>query len=128
MVASNPYANYKKTEIQTASPAHLVVLLYEGTVKHITKGEALLGDPETFADASTHLLRAMNIITELHGVIRPDASPELAKSLSDIYRYVLDIISQALQERDPEPLAEAAKHMATLGDAWREIASAQSAA
>ncbi len=122
----NPCASYKSTEVKTASRIQLVVLLYEGALKHIRKGEALLGQDGRFPDAAPHLLRAMNIVTELLGVINPKASPELAECLSDLYRYVLDLIGRALKERDPAPLSEAAKVMSSLAEAWREIA--QSAA
>lgn len=122
MALPNPYVSYKNAEVKTASPAQLVVLLYEGALKHISLGESQIARPEGFTQASINLFRAMNIVSELLGMLNPTASPELASRLSEIYRYVLQLIHRSLQLRDPEPLAEARKHMSSLADAWREVA------
>jgi len=119
--ARNSYAAYRDVGVKTASPVQLVVLLYEGAVKHIRKGEALLQGEDTFHEAAEHLLKAMGIITELAGVLKPHASPDLARNLSGIYQHVLGLISKSLRERDPEALPEAAGIMESLGAAWREI-------
>ncbi|MBI1724113.1 MAG: flagellar protein FliS, partial [Candidatus Tectomicrobia bacterium] len=96
-------------------------LLYEGAVKHIRKGEALLQGEDSFHDGAEHLLRAMSIVTELAGVLNPQASPELAQNLSGIYQHVIELLSRSLRERDPEGLPEAAGIMESLGSAWREL-------
>ena len=126
MTPRNPYEKYRNTQITTASPARLVLLLYEGALKHLCIGERNIADPGGFTEASMSLLKTMNIIAELLGVLNPNASPELAGGLSEIYRYSLELIGRGLRERDPAPLAEARRHLTTLADAWREIA--QSAA
>ncbi|MEE9276396.1 MAG: flagellar export chaperone FliS [bacterium] len=126
MALSNPYTSYRNTEVKTASPVKLVVLLYEGAVQNMKKGEALLGEPDRFPDASVHLLRAMNIVSELLGTLNPKASVELSERLSGIYSYVLDLIGKSLERRDPAPLNEAVGLMNSLGSAWREIAGGAS--
>lgn len=121
MNARKSYATYKSVEVKTASPVQLLILLYEGAVKHIRKGEALLQGEDSFHEGAEHLLRAMGIVTELAGVLNPQASPELAQNLSGIYQHVLDLLSRSLRERDPERLPEAAGIMESLGSAWREL-------
>lgn len=122
MNSRNPYAVYQNVGVKTASPVQLVVLLYEGAVKHIRKGEVLLhGGEDSFNEAAEHLLRAMGIVTELTGVLNPQASPELAQNLSSIYQHVIGLLSRALREREPDALPEAASIMESLGSAWREL-------
>lgn len=121
MNARKSYAAYKSVEVRTASPVQLLVLLYEGAVKHIRKGEALLQGEDSFHEGAEHLLRAMSIVTELAGVLNPQASPELAQNLSGIYQHVLELLGRSLRERDPERLPEAAGIMESLGSAWREL-------
>lgn len=115
------YAAYQNVGVKTASPVQLVVLLYEGAVKHIRKGEALLAEEGAFNEAAEHVLRAMGIVTELAGILNPQASPELAQSLSGVYQHVLGLLSKALRGRGPAGLAEAAGIMDSLGSAWREL-------
>ena len=122
MNARKSYAAYQSVGVTTASPVQLVVLLYEGAVKHIRKGEVLLqGGEESFNEAAEHVLRAMGIVTELAGVLNPQTSPELARNLSGIYQHVIGLLSKALRERDPQTLPEAAGIMESLGSAWREL-------
>ena len=40
MALHNSYLSYKETQIKTASPVALIILLYEGMLKNIRKGEA----------------------------------------------------------------------------------------
>jgi flagellar protein FliS len=119
--AKKSYAAYRNVEVKTASPVQLLILLYEGAVKHIRKGEALLQGEDSFHEGAEHLLRAMGIVTELAGILNPQASPEMAQNLSGIYQHVIDLLGRSLRERDPEGLPEAAGIMETLGSAWREL-------
>ncbi|MDA1000942.1 MAG: flagellar export chaperone FliS [bacterium] len=122
MAPTDSYKSYQKTQIKTASPAQLVVLLYEGAIQRIRKGQMLLHEPDRNMDASTEILRAMNIISELFGCLNPKYSPELSKQLADIYAYVLDTLAKGLQERDTELLDKAGKALEPLASAWREVA------
>ncbi|MFQ5691673.1 MAG: flagellar export chaperone FliS [Nitrospinota bacterium] len=119
----NPYSNYRMTEINTASPVRLIVLLYEGAIRNIKKGEILLQDPNSFVEAGVHLLKAMDIVSELMGCLKPDSSPEISDNLSKIYAYVIGRIGRALQDKDPAPLAGATEIMSSLSSAWAEIDS-----
>ncbi len=61
-------------------------------------------------------------MTELMGIINPKVSPELAEGLSFSYKYVLSLLSDALEERNPERLAKAAEVLSQLRSAWQELA------
>jgi flagellar biosynthetic protein FliS len=125
MAPSNPYSNDRDTQVKTASPVTLIILLYEGVVKAIMKGETLLREPQEdarFAEAARHLLKAMNIVAELQGILNPDQAPDIANSLSETYKSVLILINAALQDKDPDPLGRAAEIMNTLLVTWREAA------
>jgi flagellar protein FliS len=130
MPLSNPYSNYQSTQVKTASPVTLIILLYEGAVKAISKGEALLRnsqeedgqEDEQFIEAIKQLLKAMNIVTELQGILNPNQAPDIANSLSETYKSVLVLISVALQDKDPAPLTRAADIMNSLLITWREAA------
>ncbi len=120
----NPYQSYQTTGVRTATPGQLVVMLYDGAIKFMKQGENHLREPDRFVEATTSLLRAMEVVSELIGCLNPDASPELAENLSAVYNRVIDLISNALRERDPAPLAEALEIFSNLNMAWRQIATA----
>ena len=89
MPLSNPYSNYRNTQVKTASPVTLIILLYEGAVKTILKGERLLREAredeqghEQFIEGTKQLLKAMSIVTELQGILKPEQAPDIAKQPS----------------------------------------------
>ncbi len=122
MTYSRSYSNYKDTQVKTASPLSLVLLLYDGALNNLRKGEVGLASEEKFADAAIHVLKAVGIVTELVGIINPKVSPELAEGLSISYKYVLSLLSDALEERNPERLVKATEVLSQLRAAWRELA------
>ena len=122
MALHNSYSSYKETQIKTASPVALIILLYEGMLKNIRKGEAGLQDEDRYADSASHLMKAMAIVTELIKIINPTASPELANGFLNTNRHVLGLIGDALKEKDRAPLAEAAEIILSLRSAWVEVA------
>lgn len=120
MKLSNPYSNYKDTQIKTASPVMLIILLYEGALKAILKGKTLIQDEAQLTEAAKELLKAMNIVMELQGIINPEQSPDIAEGLSESYKSVLLLINEVLQDKDPAHLTKAAEIMNSLLSAWRE--------
>ena len=122
MSHSRSYSNYKDTQVKTASPLSLVLLLYDGALNNIRKGEAGLASEEKFAGAAIHVFKAVGIVTELMGIINPKVSPELAEGLSVSYKYVLTLLSDALEERNPERLVKATEVLSQLRSAWQELA------
>ena len=129
MPLSNPYSNYRNTQVKTASPVTLIILLYEGAVKTILKGERLLREAqedeqghEQFIEGSKQLFKAMSIVTELQGILKPEQAPDIANSLSETYKSVLVLINAALQDKDNAPLTRAAEIMNSLLITWREAA------
>lgn len=65
MAIQNPYAAYQKNSIETATPAELTLMLYEGCLKfiRIAKHAIQKEDAET---RNLNLKKAQNIIQELN--------------------------------------------------------------
>ncbi len=122
MRKSKSYSTYQNTMVKTASPASLIVLLYEGAIKNIRKGERLLQSEEDFHEAAIHLMRAISIVSELMGILNPNVSSDLSTNLAAIYTHVVELINGALQDRDPASLPKAVEIMSSLGSAWSEVA------
>ena len=64
MALNNPYEQYKNTQISTATPGQLVVMLYDGAIKFCKM--AILGmESKNVETASNNLIKVQNIVNEL---------------------------------------------------------------
>lgn len=122
MVSAKSYSSYKDTQIKTASPMSLIILLYDGVLKNIQKGMAGLKDEGQYRESASYLLKAGAIVTELMSIINPSVSPNLATGLSASYQHVLRLISEASKQKDPALLMKAIEIMSSLRLAWLEVA------
>ena len=88
----NAYAAYQKTNVNTASQGRLVVLLYEGAVKHLKAAINLFGPDEKLKPGDIeqfgiHLQKAQAIITELQVSLDMEKGGDIARNLMSLYVY-----------------------------------------
>lgn len=115
-------AAYKQTSVQSSSPLQLVVLLYDGAIRHLTAAREAMGRRDMVARRDG-LSRAMAIVAELQSTLNLKEGGDVAKSLDNLYVYILELIVQANLRNDPRPLEEAERLLAPLRDAWAQVAS-----
>jgi flagellar protein FliS len=128
MTTSNPAmrARYLADSISTASPARLLVMLYERLVLDLSRGEqALLAGDR--AAASTLLMHAQDIVMELRTSLNMDAW-DGAGGLAQIYTYLMTELVQANIKADAARVATCRSLVEPLRDAWREAAGATAVA
>jgi len=113
-------ARYLADSVATASPARLLVMLYDRLVLDLDRGHAALagGDP---AAARPHLLNAQEIVAELHATLEPDAWAG-GPGLSALYAYLLGTLITANLAADPARVSACRDLVTPLRDAWREAA------
>jgi flagellar secretion chaperone FliS len=117
---------YLNDSVATASPAKLLLMLYDRLVVDLNRGEQALlaGDrPE----ANTHLLHAQDIVTELHVSLDLDAW-DGAAGLASLYVFVGTELVNANIRGDAAKVASVRGLMEPLRDTWREAAVAVAAA
>lgn len=114
-------AAYRRVEVETATPEKLIVMLYNGAIRHIedSKRAILIKDLRRTHD---HLIRAQEIVTELRGALNFDAG-DVAQNLDRIYDYMHRLLVQANIKKEFAPLDECLGHLRELRDAWDEIAA-----
>jgi len=86
---SDAYTQYKETQILTASPAKLLLMLYDGAINAMESALAVMGDKTKYDKVNTHLIKAQDIIGELMSSINFDIKSELPQSLQSLYAYML---------------------------------------
>ena len=128
MAYQNAYAAYQKTNVNTASQGRLVVLLYEGAVKHLNAAISLFdsenklkpGDIEQFG---IHLQKTQAIITELQVSLDMEKGGDIARNLMSLYLYFNEEIMDATIKQDKTKLEFVCKMVNELADSWRVIAN-----
>ncbi len=115
-----PHARYLADSVGTASPARLLVLLYDRLVLDLERGYDALsaGNPAT---ARPFLLNAQEIVAELHATLDPDAWAG-GPGLSALYAYLLSELVNANLRAEPARVAACRDLVTPLRDAWREAA------
>jgi flagellar protein FliS len=124
----NAYAAYQKTNVNTASQGRLVVLLYEGAVKHLKAALNLFdandklkaGDIEQFG---IHLQKTQAIITELQVSLDMEKGGDIARNLMSLYVYFNEELMDATISHSKEKIEFVLSKVDELADAWRTIAN-----
>ncbi len=117
---------YLEDSINTASPAKLLVMLYDRLVLDLQQGEVAVqaGDRETTSDKINH---AQEIILELRTTLDTDVW-EGAAGLAALYSWLLTELIQANIKLDAAKVAACRGIVEPLRDAWREAAVAAASA
>jgi flagellar secretion chaperone FliS len=119
-------ARYLADAVATASPAKLLLMLFDRLVVDLTRGEqALLADDRP--EANTHLKHAQDIVTELHVSLDLDAW-DGAAGLAALYAFVETELINANIRGDAAKVTSVRDLIEPLRDTWREAAMAVAAA
>jgi flagellar secretion chaperone FliS len=113
-------AAYVSSTIDTMSPARMIVALYERLALDLVRAEQAIAsaDPST---AHECLLHAQSIVSELHDSLDVEKWPA-ARSLKDIYVFLLFELVAANVEKDAARVASCHHLVVPLRDAWSEAA------
>ena len=120
----NPWQSYRKVAVQTASPGHLVLMLYDGAISYLER--ALTGfnhrDPLEFNQTvNNNLIRAQAIIHEMNGRLDMEQGGEIADNFRRLYNYFNHRLQQANFKKKKEPIEEVISHVRGLRDSWAEM-------
>ena len=124
----NAYAAYQKTNVNTASQGRLVVLLYEGAVKHLKAARKLFdandklkaGDIEQFG---IHLQKTQAIITELQVSLDMEKGGDISRNLMSLYVYFNEELMDATISHNKQKIEFILSKVDDLAGAWRTIAN-----
>lgn len=126
MSAYNPQNNahlkqYQTTQIQTATPEKLLIMLYNGCINFLNKAKVYIEEKD-FANTNTFLLKAQAIISEFMNTIEWEPNPEFAQNLYSLYEFMNHTLIQANIYKDTEKIDVVIDLLKTLKSAWEEAA------
>ncbi|MGC9669215.1 flagellar export chaperone FliS [Planosporangium sp. 12N6] len=113
---------YLADAINTASPARLLVMLYDRLLLDLIRGEQALREGNR-DEGSAQLLHAQEIVLELTTTLDTGAWSGAA-ALAQVYVFLLNELMAANVRADAERVAECRKLVEPLSDAWRQAALA----
>lgn len=118
MLANQGYAAYANNKVNTASPADLVLMLYEGAIKFCNIAIVAIENKD-IQKAHDNIMKVERIIREFQ--ITLDHKYETAKDFDEVYTYLMRRLREANMKKDAEILEEVLKHLRTMRDTWKEV-------
>ena len=104
--------------INTASPAELTLMLYNGAIKFCNL--ALIGmEEEDIMKAHNNLMKAQRIIRELQATL--NFKYEVSKDFDLIYTRILNSLLAANIKKDTDKLNEALEDIRGIRDVWTQV-------
>lgn len=116
---------YADDSVATASPARLLVLLYDRLLLDLLRAEHALAEADLTTSAAS-CGHAQEIVAELLSSLDQTAW-DGAAGLASLYTFLFTEISRAHRERDASVAAGCHGLVAPLRDAWAEAAAAAAA-
>jgi flagellar protein FliS len=116
------FDQYRETQIKTASPGRLLLMLYDGAVRFINVAlKALQTEPKDLEIAHNNIIKVQNIITELTITLNMEKGGEIAVNLKEIYSFMRNHLVEANLKKDYNILIEVKSLIEELRDGWREV-------
>src|SRR6476469_3105081 len=111
--------SYLETQILTATPQRLRLMLIEGAIRKINAAKAAeeSGDWEK---ASSDLSYCRDIVSELIASIEPEQTP-VAKQILGVYMFVYSTLVEAQFGRDVSRLPGSLRVLEEERQTWREV-------
>lgn len=109
---------YGARKVETASPAELVLMLYDGAIKFCNIGLAGIENND-YEKANINIQKARNIIVELQTTL--DHRYAVAKDFDIVYDYIFNKLVDANIKKDPDILNEALSEIRDMRDNWKIV-------
>ena len=113
-------ARYANEAVTTASPAKLLLMLYDRLLRDLVTAEACLANGD-LGRASSELLHAQDIVSELHSSLDLSAW-DGAAGLASLYVFMKAELVSANVRKDTARVVGVRELVEPLRDAWRSAA------
>ncbi len=118
-MAVNPYEQYRRMQVGTASQGKLILMLYEGAIKNLHLAQQCM-ERKDINGTHTSLMKAQRIIKELNDTLNMDAG-EIAQNLRNLYLYMLKRLMHANMQKDSSIISEVIDLLAEVKIGWEGI-------
>ena len=112
--------SYHTNDISTSSQGQLILMLYDGALQAVNQAIQCMNRKE-ITEQGRSILKAQDIINELSSALDIKQGGEVAKTLDQLYQFVLNQLIQANITSDTMYLESIVKVLTPLRDAWSRI-------
>lgn len=114
----NAATAYQGSKINTATPAELTLMLYDGAIKFCNI--AMIGIEENDIEkANINIIKAEKIILEFRATL--DHKYPISQDFDRVYDYVYRRLLEANIKKDKEIIEEVLVHLREMRDTWKEV-------
>lgn len=114
--AINPY---QQTQVTTASPERLLIMLYDGAIRFVTLAQEGIEEGDRVKKLES-ISRAVAIITHLSDTLDHNAGWDQSEELDALYAYMVGALSRANFNNQAEPLKVVLSLLSSLRETWVE--------
>jgi len=111
---------YLKTQVLTAPPEKLQLMLYEGAMRFANQAKEKLAQKDYEASCDL-LVRAQKIVVELICGLRPEVNPGLCAKLAAVYTFIYRRLVEANVTHQAKAIDDAVQILAIQRDTWLEV-------
>jgi flagellar protein FliS len=120
MQSSTPRDNYLFTEVKTATPQRLQLLLIEAALKSANRARQFRQQGRDDR-AIESLVHAQSIVAEMLGSMDREAGGDLANRVSAVYEFIYRCLVNAGYRRDEKGLGDAIRILEIERETWRKV-------
>ncbi|MDQ0269085.1 flagellar export chaperone FliS [Cytobacillus purgationiresistens] len=121
-MAVNPYQKYQQASVNTATPAELALMLYNGCLKFISLAKRAIEQSEV-EKRNEYIQKSQDIIQEFMVTLNNDVA--MSADLMRIYDFILRRLIDANTHSDLSALGEAESMVLDLRNTWKEMMANQ---
>lgn len=118
----NGYDRYLETAVETASPARLIVMLYDGAIRFINSAIDAIQNKQ-YERQNHYFQRAQKILAELISSLDFSKGGEVAENLFRLYTYMYNQLVEANLQDSIERAEHVVNLLSELREAWDTVAS-----
>lgn len=118
----NGHQRYLQTAVETAHPARLVVMLYDGAIRFLGQAREAM-EQRNYEQQNYYLQKAQRILAELIASLNFTQGGEVAENLFRIYTYLYNQLVQANIEDDSTKVQHVIALLSELREAWDAVAT-----
>jgi flagellar protein FliS len=109
---------YRQTAVTTASKEQVLIMLYEGAIKHLKKASESC-QKKDMPGKGVAVGKAHDIIMELSNSLDFTVGGDIAKNLERLYTFMIEQIMQGNINNDPAKFDQARGLLENLLEGWK---------
>ncbi len=116
--------NYRETQIRTASPMELIIMLYDECIRSLNQAEESfkIEGPNRLQEINNCLLHAQDIITELAVSLDMEKGGAIARNLQRVYDFMIFHLAKANTSKQLKPITEVRDMLIEFRETWQQVA------